>query len=265
MSVPSYAVKQTAKTALSGKYTQSVIASSIFVFSALCIELIGSMIYTSVGEIAYFIFTIVLAAFIGFPLFLGLLYFFRRLLWGNSDSVAVVFKYFSSVALYKRAMHLSLILTVRLGISALVAFAPSIIVTALTSEDFYSILGFSIPLWASSLWVVNSFLQILGLALWLLINIRYYMSGFLFVADENMDAAEAVNMSSIISRRTAGDFFWLAVSFFGWAALSILIAPLIFTIPYFICSYGVHCRYEVAAYNKNVDIMTNNSTPYFEG
>ena len=265
MSVPSYAVKQTAKTALSGKYTQSAIASSVFVFSILAMNITGSMIYTSVGEIAFYIFMVLMGIFVGFPLFLGLLYFFRRLLWGNCDSVVVVFKYFSSSVLYKRAMHLSLILALRLGASALVAFTPSIIVTLLTSERFYSFLGIGLPLWTSNLWVVNSFLQVLGLAVWLLINIRYYISGFLFVVDENMDAAEAVNMSAIISRRTAGDFFWLAVSFIGWAALSLLIAPLIFTIPYFICAYGVHCRYAIAAYNKNVDIMTNNATPYFEG
>lgn len=265
MSVPSYAIKQTAKTALAGQYTKSVVASSIFLFSMLVVYITSSLIYTLTGEIGFFTFLILFAVFLGFPLFLGLLYFFRRLLWGNNDSVVTVFKYFSSIDEYKRAMHLSLILSLRMGISAVVAFAPSLIVKLLTSEGFYSAFGMSLPLWTSNLWVVSSFLQILGIAVWLLVNIRYYMSGFLFVADENMDAAEAVNMSAIISRRTAGDFFWLVLSFAFWAMLSALVAPLIFTIPYFVCAYGVHCRYAVAAYNKSVDIMTNNSTPYFEG
>ena len=84
------------------------------------------------------------------------------------------------------------------------------------------------------------------------IMLKYYLAPFLFVADEDMDVMEAIHKSTVLTRATAVDFLILVLSFLGWILLSVLVMPLIFTLPYMVMSYVVHSRFAVANYNKVV-------------
>lgn len=263
MLAPSPIVKKTAKTALAGNWLQAIAVSVVFIFVFFIGELIASIVSIIAGTAGYIIFSLLFSVFALCPLFLGVLYWFRRLLWSQSDSVLLIFKYFSGKAEYKRALHLIVLLTTKIACAAAIFFFPCIVVWVLSSEWFYSFFDLSLPVWTSGLWTLNSFLAIIATFALVFFSIKYYLSPFLFVSDDNMHPAEAVNMSTIISKRTGADFFGLALSFAGWIILSVFVAPLIFTLPYFIASYGVHCRYAITAYNHDVDRFNAKDTPYY--
>ena len=175
----------------------------------------------------------------------------------------IIFKYFSSLDEYKRALHFTLLIFLRLVITALVTFSPCIVVWVLSNDAFYEALGMSLPIWASNLWALNSVIAIFSSFVLVFIMLRFYLAPFIFVASDDIDSAEAVNMSSIISKRTGGDFFGLVLSFAGWIVISLFIAPLVFTVPYFAASYCVHCRFAITAYNRDVDRFNASSTPSY--
>lgn len=263
MLAPSPVVKKTAKTILSQCFLSAVMVCCLFLFVFFIGDLIASMISFFAHTLGYAIALTLLVVFAVAPLALGVLYYFRRLIWDSNDSVLVIFKYFSTLDEYKRAMHFVLLFFVKLLSVSLIAFSPCIIVWLLSTDFIYKLLGVSLPIWASNLWTINSFLLIVASFVVLFIMLKYYLSPFVFVANDTVDPYEAINMSSIISKRTGGDFFGLVLSFSGWILLSVLIAPLIFTLPYFLTSYCVHCRFAITAYNRDVDRFNSAYTPSF--
>lgn len=263
MLAPSPIVKATAKQALRENFLKSVAVACVLVFAFFSCVLISSLVSIFLGDVGYIAAMALMIAFVMFPLVLGVLSYFRRKLYNQDDSVLIIFKYFSSAAEYKRALHLSLLIGVKLVVSALILYFPCIIVWVLSSEKLYLFFDISLPVWSSNLWALNSFLGFVASLALLFVMLKYYLAPFIFVSSDNIDPAEAVNMSIIISKRTGADFFGLVLSFAGWILLSFLVAPLIFTLPYFIQSYTVHCRFAVNAYNRDVDRFNASITPSY--
>lgn len=263
MLAPSPVVKQTAKTALSQCFLTAIAVICVFLFIYFIGSLTASIVSVFAGTVGYVTAFVAIAFFAISPLALGMLYYFRRLIWGSQDSILIVFKYFSSVAEYKRALHFTLLIFVRLIITALIVFSPCILVWILSNDALYEALGFSLPIWASNLWTLNSVIAIISGLLLVFVMLKFYLAPFIFVANDDIDPAEAVNMSSIISKRTGGDFFGLVLSFAGWILLSLFIAPMIFTLPYFVTSYCVHCRFAITAYNRDVEHFNASGTPSY--
>lgn len=263
MLAPSPVIKATAKESLRERFLQSVTVGCILIFMFFACVLIGSIVSVFAGNIGYLIAVALLMFFVVCPLFLGVLSYFRRLLWQQNDSVLIIFKYFSNAAEYKRALHFSFLIGIRLMFTALVLYLPCIIVWLLSNEQLYSFFNISLPLWTSNLWALNSFLGFIASLALVFVMLKFYLAPFIFVSNDSIDPAEAVNMSTIISKRTGADFFGLVLSFAGWILLSLFVAPLIFTLPYFIASYGVHCRFAITAYNRDVDRFNASNTPSF--
>lgn len=262
MLAPSPVIKSTAKEAIRANFLKSVAVGCVLIFVFFAVVLIGSIVSIFAGNIGYII-TLALLFFAASPLFLGVLNYFRRLLWDQNDSVLIIFKYFSSVTEYRRALHFSFLIGIRLVATALVLYLPCIVVSLLANEQIYSFFDISLPVWTSNLWALNSFLGIIASLALVFVMLKFYLAPFIFVSNDSIDPAEAVNMSTIISKRTGGDFFGLVLSFAGWILLSLFVAPLVFTLPYFIASYGVHCRFAITAYNRDVDRFNASVTPSF--
>lgn len=263
MLAPSHVVKKTAKTILSPCFVNAVVISCVFLFVYFIGDLVASLVSVFANVIGY---AVALAIFLFFavsPLALGLLYYFRRLVWECNDGTLLIFKYFSSVSEYKRALHFTFLIFLKLLYTALITFSPCIIVWLLSNDFIYELIGIPLPIWASNLWTINSFILIVASFLLLFIMLKYYLAPFIFVSNDEIDPYEAVNMSCIISKRTGGDFFGLVLSFSGWILLSVLVIPLVFTLPYFITSYCVHCRFAITAYNRDVDRFNAIYTPSY--
>lgn len=262
MLAPSPVIKAAAREALRQNPLKSAAVTTVLIFVYFSIVLIGSVVSYFAGNIGYVI-AVALLIFVASPLLLGVIYYFRRLLWEQDDSVLVIFKYFSSASEYRRALHLCFLIGLKLAITALCLYMPCIIVSVLANERIYSLFDISLPVWASNLWALNSFLAFIASLGLIFIMLKYYLAPFIFVGNDNIHPAEAVNMSTIISKRTGADFFGLVLTFVGWLLLSAFVAPLIFTVPYFIASYAVHCRYAITAYNRDVDRFNASVTPSF--
>ena len=94
-----------------------------------------------------------------------------------------------------------------------------------------------------------AFLIGIGALATFIIMLRYYLAPFLLVGDDNMTVGEAIHMATIISRRSSNELWALILSFTGWILLSLTMIPLIFTLPYFLSSLAVHCRFAITNYN----------------
>lgn len=263
MTAPSPVVKSVAKDALKKDFLKSVVVCCVLIFVFFIGMLTSSLISIFTGSIGYIVAMSAFVFLILAPLSLGVLYYFRRLIFEQNDSVLIIFRYFSNIQEYKRAMHLVSLLTIRFIGIATVLYLPCIIVTLLSSESFYTVFNIPLPLWTSNLWALNYFLAFLAFLGLVFIMLKYYLAPFIFVSNDTLDPAEAVNMSKIISKRAGADFFGLVLSFIPWILLSIFVAPLIFTLPYFITSCCVHCRFAITMYNRDVDKFNSSVTPSF--
>lgn len=256
-------VKLTAKTALKNNWIKCIAASLTLIFS--CIVLLSSAdyaAYISNDAVGY----VILAAavvFLVFPLFLGLVRFFWRMIFGAEDRQIVLFYYFSDSKRYKRALRLSVSLALRTAGFAVILFLPAVVIDIFSGVRIYDIMDIPIPIWTGNLYYLSVFLKTVAAVILFFVMSRYYLAPFLAVADEDMDVEEAVHMSSTLSRDTELDFIYLIFSFLGWMLLSVLVFPLVFTMPYFLTSLSVHARFAVAEYNKKVEKNSDSGIPTF--
>lgn len=247
------AVKTNAKLALKGNYIKAIFASCVLAFSQLILWLICSMI-SVIGNVAAVITVSVLVnVFLISPLFLGLLRFFKRLAFGCNDEVVSIFYYFSDFRAYKRAMEFVLRLFVRVLQNAVVSFLPAIIVRIATMPFIYDLFDIKVPQFAANLWAAKNIFIFLGGVCFVLITLKLYLAPFLFVAQENKCATEAILMSGIIARRSLTSFVFLCFGMSFYIIISLFALPLVFTAPYFFAAYIVHSRYSVAQYNNHIE------------
>lgn len=255
-------IKSTAKTVLKENGIAAIGAASVLVAVQIIVLFCTSAFGLVAGDIAAVLLFAALEFFITMPLFLGVLSFFRRMQWGQTDKASSLFLMFSSKKSYKRALRFNFLLFSRIFVIGIVLFIPYFAARLITSSEFYSTVGIDMPLWAAGLEAAPFFLRAIADMLLIIVFFRYYLAPFLFVADENMDPAEAMHTARIIARRTSYDFFALILSLLPFILLSLLIAPLIFTIPLLIMAYLVHCRFAVTQYNSVLSGL-NNDTPFY--
>lgn len=263
MVAPSAVVKQTAKTVLKPNYIKSVVCSTVFLFLCIICYLLSGLIEIMAGRTVMYIFITLFIFFLTVPLFYGVLRFFRRMQWGETDGIISIFHYFSSKREYLRVIKVNAVVAVRLGVIGVILLIPAFITDLLQSSFVYDLLGTAIPLWTSNLWVVSIVLFVTALIVLFFVSLRFYIVPFIFVANDDIDTLKAVSLSNIISKRTAFDFFFFMLSFIFWILISILLVPLCFLLPYFIMSYLVHCRFAVSQYNRVVDDLNNTSAPSY--
>lgn len=256
------AVKSTAKTAMKNNYLHCAACCTVFIFAALLAVCISDTVGIILnGFVAAFI-SVLLSVFLLAPLFLGLLRFFYRLIFGQCDDIIGIFYYFSSKKLYIHSLKFILLLFWKVFIVGFVLMLPAIAAQILAGNRIYELMGISTPLWASNIWMLPVFLKSAALVFLFFITLKYYLSPFLFVADGKMDTEEALHISRVISRRTSFDFFYLILSFILWILLSLLLIPIVFTLPYFVASYSVHCRFAVTQYNRTIGQINEEAPTY---
>ena len=138
MVAPSPAVKRVAKDALNRQLLKSVVVCCVAIFSFFIIMLTSSLISVFAGEIGYSVSMCFMVFLLLEPLLLGVLSFFKRLVFEQDDSVLIIFRYFSNAEEYKRAIQLISILTVKFALSAILLFFPCIVVYLLSTEMVYA-------------------------------------------------------------------------------------------------------------------------------
>lgn len=265
MTAGSSVVKITAKTALKGNWLRCIAAGMVFIVSVMSVSLIAGLAYGSAGTLCGSVVVILLLGFIAAPLFIGTLRYFWRMLFGVNDSVASVFYYFSSRSDYTKALKLTVGMFVRFGLIAIVLNIPYYLVQLVSSSWFYDWLDMSRPIWTANLQPLAMILRIVASVGVFFTMLRYYAAPVLFVADENINVAEAFHTSSVIAKVGAIDFVYLCFGFLGWIVLSLFVFPLMFTFPYMVTAYLVHTRFAVAQYNKHIKQSESAADTFAEG
>lgn len=263
MTASSSVVKLTARTALKKNWLKAVASCMTVISVFIVISGVASLVSYIGGNAAAYICEIALGFLLFLPLFHGLIRFFWRMLFGADDSPVSVFYFFSGKKEYMRAMRLITGLCLRLVFFGIILFLPSVIVDIFGGVKIYDLLDIPIPLWTSNLYYLSLFLKTVASVLLFFIMLRYYAAPILSVADEEMEAAEAIHMSSVIYKRTMLDFIYLFFSFAGWILLSLAVIPLVFTMPYFIAAVCVHTRFAIAEYNAFEELKSTSDIPKY--
>ena len=264
MAISSRVVKITAKTSLKNNYLSCLFSGLILIFTIFA----GVYIAGNIGFMGYDWITIPLSAlftfFIVLPLAFGVLRFFWRNMFSVNDYPISVFYYFSDSKLYKRCIKLSFLLLLKAIIPSLILAIPVVALWLVTKGIVFEWMNISIPLWTANLTYIYIFVKNLAIIILLIYMFKFYLAPLFIISDENMDVDEAIHMSTVISKKSSLDFSYLLFSFCGWILLSLLVLPLIFTLPYFFSAYTVHFRFVVAEYNKHAkNSINNNDFPSF--
>lgn len=264
MNISSAIVKKTAIIALKNKYTGGVVSAAVYLFTWLIGIFIAELLGTAAGGAVSVLFIILYLLFLMLPLTMGFVYWSVRVIFIGDCEPLIIFKYFSSRSNYLRALKLWLPITGNALFSGFLLFLPGIFADMAASGEIFTLFGAQIPLWASSLWGVAAFLKFAATICLILVLLKFYLAPFLLAADEKMQPLEAIHMSKTIATRSRKDFIWFLFSFAGYFIACVFMIPTIFILPYFITSYAVHCRFVIAAYNKDIDRINQKNIPSFE-
>lgn len=243
------AVKSTARAALKGIWL-GAIACTLLLFGAAFVAVYAGVLFSTtmrtVGNWLTAVFAPLFCLFVVSPLFLGVLRYFWRATAGGKDAVLSVFYYFESLSRYIYCIKFLSTLLIRLALIVLAVFSPFIAIKLILlapgdvlSEQLRMQLSFASSVFAS-----------LGTVFFVIFSVRFYLSPALFVACDNLDRHEILYLSKTVSRQTAGAFIVLAVGMLGWLLLSAFGITLIYTVPYMIATYVIHCRFAINHHNR---------------
>ena len=255
-----YIIKANAKTSLQNKWPKAIgigaIALSVFCLYIVLINLISfptSLIFEKYTNIFVLIFIIVISfQCFAMPLLYGILRWFWFTTADYDVPIHEIFCYFSNGKEYLKAFSLSFRIFMRTTGVLLICFLPSLIVIAISSPTTYAMFNTAMPYWASSVWALGNTLTFFGIIMSFILLLRYFAAPILMINDPSITPHEALDLSVVITKNANGKTLSFVVSFGGWFLLSLLYIPLIFTLPYFLASYGVYCRFLINHYNRRI-------------
>ncbi len=255
------AVKSTARVILRKNWPALIACAFLLVaaaFIGIYVENVFLLLMGAFAAWAIVPFTVLYGWLLFMPLLLGVLRYAWHLSSDKTASLDSVFYYFSDPGAYLKSLHFIFSFSIRVVFSAFLAFLPYIAV--ITAADLAT--DFADSQVQMHLMFLSTVLVIFGIVLFIVFSVRYYISPLLFVGSEQLEVAETIHLSKIISRRTAGSYIVLIIGLLGWMLLSALGVTLIYTVPYMLLCYTVHCRYAVYYHNHRAKI--NEETDFFE-
>lgn len=261
-----YIIKANAKTSLENKWSGAISIGAI-ILSLLCLHIvllqlilipISALFNDAVAAFVVIAVTVVAAQLFGMPVLYGALRWFWFTSCDADVPVSEIFCYFGSGKEYLRALSLSFRIFMRSTAVLFFCFLPSLIVVAISSPTTYDVINAPMPYWASSVWALGNTLTFFGVIMSFILLLRYFAAPILMINDPSITPHEALDLSVIITKNANGKTFSFVLSFFGWGILSLLYLPVIFTLPYFLASYSVFCRFLINHYNRKIAVAFGN-------
>lgn len=256
-------VKTQAKRSLAGNWVISIVSALAVLFSFLIIQNIAWVFSLVLGNVIASFVMLLLTILLCGPLALGVFRLFWRINGGLAEPPSTAFYYFSSITRYYKAIRLCFMLALRFLMFAALFYLPAILLYIISSPDLYDLLKLPIPMWSQHLVHLVDFFSSIAAVLVIASMLKFYLAPILVIADDEIDAEEAVHMSRVISKASLTDFVFLFFSLIFWVLLSLLFIPLIFTLPYFIMCYVIHCDAAIKDYNERIKKLVDASLPSF--
>lgn len=247
------AVKSTARTVLKGNWVASSISSLLpiifFFASEYFFEVLKTVFFYKPMVILLTVIFLSLNLFLGFPLILGTVRSFWRIANGESADISENFYFFSSSKRYFKAFSFIILFFGRIILISFVLLLPSLIIEFISNGNMGLLFGFATPLWMTNFYMVAILLRIVAVLFIIFMLLSQYLSIFIFAVNDDIDPLVAIHLSGKASSQSVGGFVSLFFSMLFWILISFLVAPAVFTLPYIIMTYVVHCRFACVAYN----------------
>ncbi len=253
-------IKATAKKILSQNYISCFVSCVIFSASFAASVIISGVLETVFNIAVAITAFLIITAFVLFPLFLGVVRYINKAIDNVIDYPISVFYYFSDIKLYKKSISFLLEIAIKVITRGIVFYLPFLVVWLLSSEEFYEKLEIVTPIWSPMLSSVAGFLFIIATVGTIFVALKYYLSTYIFVANDDISPIKAINLSVIVSRRTRIDFVFLAFSMILYILASLIFILLIFTLPFLIMVYALHSKCAVIQYNKTIASLKCDNT-----
>ncbi len=255
------AVKNTARVLLRGLWPQLITATFLLLSSAfICVyvvDIILSLMPDALVAAAFFI--ALYLVFVFAPLALGILRYIRIAAGEGDNNISLFFYYFSDMGKLIKSVQFSLMLGARLFITAIFSFFPYLAINRalyLSERIFTETTQMYLMFLSATFWV-------LGFIFFIILSARYYISPFLFIGCEDLEPRDILLLSKSISRKTAGSYIVFVIGMIGWILLSAFGVTMIYTVPYFLMGYIVHCRYAIYYYNKGAKLSMETEFPEY--
>ncbi len=209
-------------------------------------------LYSIIASIGITFFSAVFTLVVMLPLLLGVMRWFWFVTSGSDPNVGDVFFYFSSGKLFRKALGLSVSIFLRLVLGACLCFLPYALISVLTNNEFYNLIGIPMPPQMTSLYSLAPILELLGFFLLLLWISGYAMFYTALFSEPELSARNTMKLTVKLSKKQRMRFVGFVFSFFGWIALSLLFLPLLYFLSFFMASLSVYGRevYRSAQHNS---------------
>ena len=245
------AIKSAAKQAMQGKFLLCLIGACVPMFAAIAGDLVVELpLYFGADMLVFIPLLLAMIAFLCVPMFVGTLRFFWLISKDREPNPAEIFHYFKCGSDYWHCFTVMLPVIFRSILSGILLFFPSIITLTFANRDFYREMKWSVPDYLPLVEVFGFLLAAAAAVLWIIYLLRYCMIPFLLIAAPNMIQEEISFYSAEIYKRTAYRTFRYVLSYWPWILLSLLVFPLVFTLPYFMSGWVAYCRFAIGQYNE---------------
>lgn len=251
-------IKTNAKKHLHENFTSSfaigflviAVRALLTVFAGLVATLCSAFSETTAATAAL-VFSAAAALFLYIPVLLGAIRWFWFTTAGYSVPPAEALYYFYRTDEYFKAVSLGLKLLLRALLSALLCFAPALLIALFSQPALYETLGLQMPYWLASLWMFENMFCVVGALAFVAFMLRYLAAPILLINNNKLSTTEALSLSAMILRPHLAGSFNLLVSLVGWLLLNLLVFPQLYTVPYFLCIYIVYMRSAIEKYNAD--------------
>lgn len=168
---------------------------------------------------------------------------------GRDESISTLFDMFSSAKKFFGSLFFSVEYGLRLIITAAFAAAPG---TGL----FYIAYTYipdgnrTIELLKISACCIAISLVILCLSLWLIFIQRWHLAKYYFISGKGV--FKSFSLSAKASKGFCTSLLKFKLSFIGWAVISLLILPMIWSVPYYMISAAIYSKYLMERYEHSL-------------
>lgn len=168
---------------------------------------------------------------------------------GRDESISTLFDMFSSAKKFFGSLFFSMEYCLRLIITAAFAFLPG-------GAIFYAAYNYipegnrTIELLKIAACCIAISIVILCLSLWLIFIQRWHLAKYYFISGKGV--FKSFSLSAKASKGLCTSLLKFKLSFIGWAILSFLILPMIWSVPYYMVSEAIYSKYLMERYEHSL-------------
>lgn len=254
-------IKKAGRIALKNRWPEAILVSMILVgvlvldtvmqfvlMSILRVDAVWTPIVTetvTLLEVAVScgitLFSAIFSLLVILPLVFGVLRWFWLITSCKDADIIEIFHFFSNTKLFFKTLKIAFSVIWRIIVAAVVCFLPSVVCNQLLRPEIYNYFGFAMPIWLSGLFPLVSLLIIWGFASFILWIARYALIYTVIFNEPELSAKQTIKKSILLSHGRRLRLVAFVFSFAGWVALSLLVLPILFVVPFIfaaLCVYG---------------------------